>query len=149
MLSPRLAACSFLLLLLTESSFSQCAPGQHPEQFVATVTRQVRLRYLLFLPESYSDGQSKRWPLILYLNGGSRRGTDLEKLREPGFGLTALVEKDKSFPFIGGGCCNFQLGINERYDRILDGLYEVLCSCHTIAAIEATNSYDPAAIVLL
>jgi predicted peptidase len=36
----------------------------------------------------------------MYLHGGSRRGDDIEKLREPGFGLTALVEKDKSFPFI-------------------------------------------------
>ena len=36
----------------------------------------------------------------MYLHGGSRRGDDIEKLREPGFGLKALVEKDKSFPFI-------------------------------------------------
>jgi predicted peptidase len=36
----------------------------------------------------------------MYLHGGSRRGNDIEKLREPGYGLPALVEKDKSFPFI-------------------------------------------------
>jgi predicted peptidase len=99
MLTPRLAAY-FLLLLLTNSSFSQSNLSQHPKEFVASVTREVRLKYLLFLPCSYLDGQPKRWPLILYLHGGSRRGTDLEKLREPGYGLTALVEKDKSFPFV-------------------------------------------------
>jgi predicted peptidase len=38
--------------------------------------------------------------LIMYLHGGSRRGTDIEKLREPGYGLPAIVEKNKSFPFI-------------------------------------------------
>ena len=36
----------------------------------------------------------------MYLHGGSRRGDDIEKLREPGWGLPALLEKKKSFPFI-------------------------------------------------
>ncbi len=30
--------------------------------------------------------------LIMYLYGGSGRGNDIEKLREPGYGLPALVE---------------------------------------------------------
>jgi predicted peptidase len=58
------------------------------------------MKYLLFLPERYNNNTGKKWPLIMYLHGGSRRGTDIEKLREPGYGLPALVEKNKSFPFV-------------------------------------------------
>jgi predicted peptidase len=36
----------------------------------------------------------------MYLRGGSRRGDDIERLRESGHGLPAMVEKSKSFPFI-------------------------------------------------
>jgi predicted peptidase len=84
--------------LLPGPSFSQTVPGQHPEEFQGTLTREVRMKYLLFIPEGYNTGQ--KWPLIMYLHGGSRRGTDIEKLREPGYGLPAGVEKNKSFPFI-------------------------------------------------
>jgi predicted peptidase len=89
-----------LTLLLPAVSLAETTPGQHPQEFEGTITRSVRITYLLFIPDGYHDGEPKRWPLIMYLHGGSRRGDDIEKLREPGFGLTALVEKDKSFPFI-------------------------------------------------
>ncbi len=55
---------------------------------------------MLFLPDDYRDNGSKKWPLIMYLHGGSRRGDDIEKLKEPGFGLPSLLEKRKLFPFI-------------------------------------------------
>jgi predicted peptidase len=84
--------------LLPGPSFSQTVPGQRPEEFQGTLTREVRMKYLLFIPEGYNTDQ--KWPLIMYLHGGSRRGTDIEKLREPGYGLPAGVEKNKSFPFI-------------------------------------------------
>ncbi|MBV9874733.1 MAG: prolyl oligopeptidase family serine peptidase [Verrucomicrobia bacterium] len=87
-------------LLHFGTSFAETIPGQHPQEFDGTVSRLVHIKYLLFIPDAYGDGAAKRWPLILYLHGGSRRGDDIEKLREPEFGLTALVEKDKSFPFI-------------------------------------------------
>jgi len=85
-------------LLLPGLSFSQTVPGQHPEEFQGTVTRQVQMKYLPFIPEGYNTDQ--KWPLIMYLHGGSRRGNDIEKLKEPGYGLPAIVEKDKAFPFI-------------------------------------------------
>ena len=80
--------------------FGEAASGQHPEEFRGTVTRSVEMKYLLFIPDGYGDNQAKKWPLIMYLHGGSRRGDDIEKLREPGWGLPALLEKKKSFPFI-------------------------------------------------
>jgi predicted peptidase len=86
--------------LLPGVCFGEAASGQHPEEFRGTVTRSVEMKYLLFIPDGYGDNQAKKWPLIMYLHGGSRRGDDIEKLREPGWGLPALLEKKKSFPFI-------------------------------------------------
>jgi predicted peptidase len=96
LLTPILIVAS----LLPVRSFSQAVPGQHPEEFQGKFTRQVQMKYLLFIPEGYKVNERKYWPLIMYLHGGSRRGIDIEKLREPGSGITALVEKNKSFPFI-------------------------------------------------
>jgi len=71
--------------------------GQHAGAFEAEIRRGVEMRHLLFLPRGYaSDG--RRWPLIVYLHGGSMRGTDPERLR--GMGLPAVVEKDPDFPFV-------------------------------------------------
>jgi len=79
-------------LLLPGPSFSQTISSQHPEEFHGTVARQVEMKYLLFIPEGYNT--DRKWPLIMYLHGGSRRGNDIEKLREPGYGLPAIVEKN-------------------------------------------------------
>ena len=71
--------------------------GQHAGSFDGTIRRGVEMKYLLFLPRGYaSDG--RRWPLIVYLHGGSMRGTDPERLRA--MGLPALVERDPDFPFV-------------------------------------------------
>ena len=80
--------------------FGDTVTGQHPAEFRGTVTRSIQMKYLLFIPDGYGDDQSKKWPLIMYLHGGSRRGDEIEKLREPGWGLPAILEKKKSFPFI-------------------------------------------------
>jgi len=105
------------LFLLIGPYFSQA--GQHPGEFAASITSHVQMQYLLFTPEGYEQAEGKIWPLIVYLHGGSRRGENIERLREPGYGLPAMVEKNKSFPFIVlsplcpegeywteyGGCC--------------------------------------------
>ena len=87
-------------ILLSGVHFGEMVTGQHPEEFHGTVTRSVQIKYLLFIPDAYQDNQSRKWPLIMYLHGGSRRGDEIEKIREPGWGLPALLEKKKSFPFI-------------------------------------------------
>jgi hypothetical protein len=71
--------------------------GQQPQPFQRTIDKTVNTKYLLFLPQDYGR-QEKRWPLILYLHGGSRRGDDIEMVRA--FGLPQVVEKNPSFPFI-------------------------------------------------
>ena len=95
-----LTLLTLVSILLPGVAFGATTAGQHPEEFQGTVTRSVHIKYLLFIPDDYRDSGSKRWPLIMYLHGGSRRGDDVEKVREPGWGLPALLEKKKSFPFI-------------------------------------------------
>jgi predicted peptidase len=93
----RMLIAGFLLLLSLPPQFSQSSGGQHSHSFEKKASRIVRGRYLLFLPQDYGKAQ-KRYPLIMYLHGGSLRGDDVEKVRT--LGLPQLIEKDKSFPFI-------------------------------------------------
>lgn len=53
--------------------------------------------YLLYLPKDYAKG-TKKYPLAIYLHGGSQKGNDLNKLKI--YGLPYLVEKGQDFDFI-------------------------------------------------
>ena len=62
------------------------------------VQRSVKLPYLIHVPANYNEDQTRRWPLLLYLHGGSARGSDLDKLRT--LGLPKRLDKDPEFPFV-------------------------------------------------
>jgi hypothetical protein len=55
-------------------------------------------KYLTYLPENYKADTLKRWPLIIYLHGGSDRGSDLKKLYSSG--IPDQVYRGRKFPFI-------------------------------------------------
>lgn len=55
-------------------------------------------QYLLYTPTDYSSDTTKQWPLIIYLHGGSHRGTDLNKLY--GYGIPDQIYRGIDFPFI-------------------------------------------------
>jgi predicted peptidase len=61
------------------------------------VPHKVQIQYLFFLPNGY-EKSAGRWPLILYLHGGSLRGDDIGQMRK--LGLAEKVEGDPNFPFI-------------------------------------------------
>ncbi len=71
--------------------------GQQSQEFEKKVTKTLRCKYLMFLPEGYGE-KEKRWPLILFLHGAGERGDDLEKVKQ--HGPPKIVEKKKDFPFI-------------------------------------------------
>jgi predicted peptidase len=73
------------------------APGQHPQSFEKTITKNLRCDYLMFLPEGYSKNKPG-WPLILFLHGAGERGSNLDKVKV--HGPPKIVEKRKDFPFI-------------------------------------------------
>jgi predicted peptidase len=74
-----------LILLLSISAVAQPAKPK------------ARYTYLTYVPSTY-PASSVTYPLVIYLHGGSQRGTDLEKLKA--YGLPAEVAKGRSFPFI-------------------------------------------------
>jgi predicted esterase len=54
--------------------------------------------YLIYLPKEYKADIHKKWPLLIYLHGKSRRGNDLERLKR--YGPPALIKRGKEFPFV-------------------------------------------------
>jgi len=60
--------------------------------------RDVTYHYLTYLPDGYATDTLRKWPLIIYLHGGSGRGTDLNKLYASG--IPDQVYRGRSFPFI-------------------------------------------------
>ena len=64
----------------------------------AIVQDNTAYRYLLYLPKDYNKQPSRRWPILIYLHGKSRRGYNLEKLKQ--YGPPYLVNKGWHFPFI-------------------------------------------------
>lgn len=93
-----LVGCTSVASVLpSQQSPPKTQTGQQSHSFQRNLSRTVSGKYLLFLPQDYGKEQ-KRYPLIMYLHGGSLRGDDVEKVRA--LGLPQLLEKDKSFPFI-------------------------------------------------
>jgi antitoxin component YwqK of YwqJK toxin-antitoxin module len=60
--------------------------------------RNVSYRYLSNLPKHYAADAGRKWPLVIYLHGGSDRGTDLKKLYSSG--IPDQVYRGREFPFI-------------------------------------------------
>ena len=58
---------------------------------------KVKYDYLLYLPKDYSEN-TKKYPLLIYLHGGSQKGNDLNKLKA--YGLPYLIDKGQNFDFI-------------------------------------------------
>jgi predicted peptidase len=90
--------CVFLLAASAADSQAPAGSQQRPQVFEGQATHPFRLSYLLFLPADYEKNPTTRWPLILYLHGGSLRGTDIESVRT--LGLSRKLESKRAFPFI-------------------------------------------------
>jgi predicted esterase len=60
--------------------------------------RDVHYQYLRYLPKTYETDTLKKWPLIIYLHGGSDRGNDLNKLYASG--IPDQIFRGREFPFI-------------------------------------------------
>jgi predicted peptidase len=90
-----------LAALASATVFAQNDPDismQKREHFEKTITQQVALNYLLFLPEGYEAGGAKKWPLMLFLHGAGERGTNVARVAV--HGPPKVVKTKKDFPFI-------------------------------------------------
>ena len=70
---------------------------QEPKAFTTTITRDVNLGYLLYLPDGYEDSEEK-WPLILFLHGSGERGSDIEAVKANG--IAKNLDAGTNLPFI-------------------------------------------------
>ncbi len=71
---------------------------EQEKTFDAKLTTQVRLNYLLHLPDGYRADADQRWPLILFLHGAGERGDDLSLVKLHGIPKVAMLLDE--FPFI-------------------------------------------------
>jgi predicted peptidase len=84
--------------LLCVAASSGAANNQVSHLYDTEISRTVKLPYLLHVPSNYKEDPSRRWPLLLYLHGGSVRGSEIEKVRT--LGLPKRLDQDPQFPFI-------------------------------------------------
>ncbi|HRW08138.1 MAG TPA: prolyl oligopeptidase family serine peptidase [Caldilineaceae bacterium] len=66
--------------------------------YVDRAAGNLRLRYLLYLPNGYYEETERRWPLVLFLHGRGERGDDVNLVRR--YGLPVRLDADDNFPFI-------------------------------------------------
>lgn len=60
--------------------------------------KAVQYDYMIYKPYNYTSNPSDSFPVLIYLHGGSHRGSDLELLK--GYGLPKLIDEGKEFDFI-------------------------------------------------
>jgi predicted peptidase len=60
--------------------------------------KDYKLNYLLYLPDSFQQNDSPKWPLILFLHGAGERGENIELVKK--HGVPKIVENQEEFPFI-------------------------------------------------
>ena len=58
----------------------------------------IRVNYLVYLPQDYNKDTSKLWPLLVFLHGSGESGTDIAKVKT--HGPPKLIEQGKQYPFI-------------------------------------------------
>ena len=77
--------------------------------------------YISYTPKEYNDDKLKKWPLLIYLHGGSSRGTDTIDLYC--CGIPDQIWRKREFPFI---IVAPQCPINQRWttDNWFENFYE-------------------------
>jgi pimeloyl-ACP methyl ester carboxylesterase len=59
---------------------------------------EARYHYLTYLPKDYDTNLATKWPTIVFLHGGSSRGSDLKRVKANG--IPDRLERGKNIPFI-------------------------------------------------
>lgn len=69
----------------------------HQKEITAEVKVEMKIKYLLYLPEGYETSK-KDWPLVLFLHGAGERGDDLKKVSQQG--LPKMLKNGMNLPCI-------------------------------------------------
>jgi len=83
--------------------------------------KDTSYHYITYTPKEYNNDPLKKWPLIIYLHGGSSRGTDTIKLYC--CGIPDQIWRKREFPFI---IVAPQCPLNQRWttDNWFENFYE-------------------------
>jgi predicted peptidase len=100
-----------------------------------TITKVIKLEYLLYLPEEYSNENKKKWPLVLFLHGSGERGEDVEMVASNG--IPKLAEERK-FPFIA---LSPQCPTNANWEIQTDALITLLQEAFDSFSIDKDRVY--------
>ena len=131
MMIGKFAGILGLLAILTGCTTRQSAETLRPgaqvgRTFAATLARDVRLQYLLYLPKDYATERGRKFPLVLFLHGAGERGTNLQKVAI--HGPPKLVAAGRDFPFILASpqCPAGQVWDDEALIRLVETLTSTL-----------------------
>jgi len=91
--------------------------------------KDTNYHYISYTPKEYNDDTIKKWPLIIYLHGGSSRGTDTIKLYC--CGIPDQIWRGREFPFI---IIAPQCPINHRWttDNWFENFYKELTTKYRV-----------------
>ena len=83
--------------------------------------KDTSYHYIAYTPKAYNNSETKKWPLIIYLHGGSSRGTDTTKLYSNG--IPDQIWRGREFPFV---IVAPQCPINQRWstDNWFENFYK-------------------------
>ena len=91
--------------------------------------KNTNYHYISYTPKEYDYDTINKWPLIIYLHGGSSRGTDTIKLYC--CGIPDQIWRKRDFPFI---IVAPQCPINQRWstDNWFDNFYEEITTKYRV-----------------
>jgi predicted peptidase len=110
--------------------------GQSEQMFEKEITKNVSLKYLLFLPKGYGEQKEPKWPLLLFLHGAGERGDDLSLVKK--HGPPKLIEQGREFPFI---IISPQCPISSWWPEQADALMALLDEVQSKYAVDVDRVY--------
>lgn len=91
--------------------------------------KDTNYHYISYTPKEYDKDSLKKWPLIIFLHGGSSRGTDTLKLYS--YGIPDQICRGREFPFV---IVAPQCPGNQRWstDNWFENFYEEITSKYRV-----------------
>jgi predicted peptidase len=93
-----IALAGAIVLTACGISATSLAAGQTAATFEGSVTKKVKLEYLVYVPEAAAKEPNKKWPTILFLHGAGERGTNIWTVAA--HGPPKIVKNNPNFEFI-------------------------------------------------
>lgn len=76
----------------------QIDSNEQEETFTRQSLKTFSGKYLLYLPDHYSEQPQQNWPVLLYLHSADARSNDLQKVKQEG--LPYVLRMGRKLPFV-------------------------------------------------